>query len=371
MLRKPLIPIIVVTLFIVASGGLFFTLQSELVPAEDSGIVQVNVNAPEGTGFAEMSRYMGEVQARLLPLIDESGPVRNIVTRTPGGFGASDDFNSGAGTIFLRPWEERTATTASVVGEVNRAIGQVAAVRGNASVRSSLSRGRGNPVNFVIAGATYPELVAARVRILAAARDNPGLVNVDSDYKENKPQLNVEVDTARAGDLGVSVADVSNALQTLLGSRRVSTYVDRGEEYRVVVQAEEESRRQRTNLAQSMCAGAPARCCRCRTWCVRATRRARETSAAITSCARSRLPPVSRRAIRWARRWPFSKPRRRARRRSPRSAIAARARRSARPAARSTGLRAHHPRRLPPGAQFEALSIPAIIATGRSPSPGA
>ncbi|MGQ0659721.1 efflux RND transporter permease subunit [Sphingosinicella sp.] len=250
MLKKPLIPMIVVLLFVGASGGLFFTLQSELVPAEDTGIVNVNVNAPEGTGFAEMTRYMGEVQARLLPLIDEQGPVRTIVTRAPGGFGASDDFNSGAATIFLRPWEERTETTQSVVGEVNRSLGQIAAVRGNASVRNSLSRGRGNPVNFVIAGSTYPELVAARDRILAAARDNPGLVNVDSDYKENKPQLNVEVDTSRAGDLGVSVADVSNALQTLLGSRRVSTYVDRGEEYRVVVQAEEGARANEANLAQ-------------------------------------------------------------------------------------------------------------------------
>lgn len=249
MLRKPLIPAIVVLLFIGASGALFFTLQSELVPAEDTGIVQVNVNAPEGTGFAEMTRYMDEVQARILPLIDE-GVVRTVVTRAPGGFGASDDFNSGSATVFLRPWEERTATTASVVGDVNRAITQVPAVRGNATVRTSLTRSRGNPVNFVIAGATYPELVAARDRILAAARDNPGLINVDSDYKENKPQLNVEVDTARAGDLGVSVADVSNALQTLLGSRRISTYVDRGEEYRVVVQAEENARANERNLAQ-------------------------------------------------------------------------------------------------------------------------
>src|SRR6185436_4830773 len=98
-------------------------------------------------------------------------------------------------------------------------------------------------------GATYPELARARDRIIAAAARNPGIVNLDSDYKENKPQLRIQVDTARAGDLGVSVADVSNALQTLLGSRRVSTYVDRGEEYRVVVQAEENARATQDNLA--------------------------------------------------------------------------------------------------------------------------
>ncbi|MGQ0589940.1 MAG: efflux RND transporter permease subunit [Sphingosinicella sp.] len=248
-LRKPLIPLVAVILFVGGAGGLFFTLQSELVPAEDTGIAIVSVNAPEGTGFAEMDRYMGEVQARLLPLIEE-GAVRSVVARTPGGFGSSDDFNSGTAIVFLKPWEEREQTTQDVVGEINRELGQIAAVRGNASVRSALGRGRGQPVNFVIAGATYPELAAARDRIVAAAAGNPGLINVDSDYKETKPQLRIEVDTSRAGDLGVSVADVSNALQTLLGSRRVSTYLDRGEEYRVVVQAEEGARATEANLAQ-------------------------------------------------------------------------------------------------------------------------
>ncbi|HEY1145487.1 MAG TPA: efflux RND transporter permease subunit, partial [Allosphingosinicella sp.] len=100
-----------------------------------------------------------------------------------------------------------------------------------------------------IAGATYEDLARARDRILAAAQSNPGLINLDSDYKETKPQLRIDVDTGRAGDLGVSVAQVSNALQTLLGSRRVTTYVDRGEEYRVIVQAEAGARSTEANLA--------------------------------------------------------------------------------------------------------------------------
>jgi multidrug efflux pump len=248
MIRKPLIPLVGVALFLGAAGGLFFTLQSELVPVEDAGIVNANVTAPEGTGFTEMDRYMTEVQARLLPMVGE-GAVRSLIVRTPGGFGPSDDFNTGAVAIFLKPWEDREETTAEVVGDVNRRLAQIPAVRGNAAVRNSLARGRGQPVNFVIAGATYADLARARDRIVAAAADNPGIVNLDSDYKETKPQLRIEVDTSRAGDLGVSVADVSNALQTLLGSRRVSTYVDRGEEYRVVVQAEENARATEDNLA--------------------------------------------------------------------------------------------------------------------------
>ncbi|HYD38651.1 MAG TPA: efflux RND transporter permease subunit, partial [Allosphingosinicella sp.] len=247
-LRRPLIPMAGVALFLAASGALFLTLKSELVPAEDVGILSANVNAPEGTGYEQMDRYMVDAQGKLLPLV-EKGAIRAIITRTPGGFGASDDFNSGTFVLFLKPWEEREKTTQDVVQEVNRRLGQLPAVRGNAQVRSSIGgRGRGQPISFVIAGATYVELARARDRILAAAAANPGIVNLDSDYKETKPQLRIAVDTARAGDLGVSVEDVSNALQSLLGSRRVSTYVDRGEEYRVIVQAEAAERATEANL---------------------------------------------------------------------------------------------------------------------------
>ena len=168
---------------------------------------QANVTAPEGTGYAQMDRYMLDAQGKLLPLV-ERGAVRAIIQRTPGGFGASDDFNSGTFIIFLKPWEEREETTQDVVQEVNQMLGQLPAVRGNAPVRSSIGgRGRGQPISFVIAGSTYAELARARDRILAAAAGNPGIVNLDSDYKETKPQLRIAVDTARAGDLGVSVED--------------------------------------------------------------------------------------------------------------------------------------------------------------------
>jgi multidrug efflux pump len=247
-ITRPLVPVAAVVLFLAASGTVFFFLKAELVPAEDAGILQATITAPEGTSFAQMDRYMNQVQERLLPLVGH-GAVRTLIVRAPGGFGPSDDFNNGAISVYLKPWEQRNVTTAQMVTRVNRTLADIPAIRGNAQVRNSLNRGRGQPINFVIAGATYPDLVRARDRILAAAARNPGIINLDSDYKENKPQLQIQVDTARAGDLGVSVADVSNALQTLLGSRRVSTYVDRGREYNVVVQAEPSARTTQDNLA--------------------------------------------------------------------------------------------------------------------------
>lgn len=247
-ITRPLIPMIGVLLFLGIAGGSFAVLQSELVPAEDQGVAQVQLSAPEGTGFDQMDRYVLQTQEKLLPLLNQ-GTVRTVISRTPGGFGASDDFNSGMFIVFLKPWEERDTTTQQVAQQINRILADEPAVRGNAQVRSALGRGRGQPIGFVLAGTTYENLAKARDRILAAAAQNPGIINLDSDYKETKPQLRVDVDTKRAGDLGISVNDVSQALQTLLGSRRVSTYVDRGEEYRVIVQADAAGRATLANLA--------------------------------------------------------------------------------------------------------------------------
>lgn len=238
-----------VALFLASCAFLFLQLDGELVPPEDTGVVEVRVNAPEGTSFAELNRYAAQVEQKVAPLMTEDGPIRGFNTRLPLAYGMAEDFNASSMSVFLKPWEERHEGSQDVARKVTAELQKIPGIRGNANTRSSLGRGRGQPVAFVIAGATYADLAKARDRILAAARDNPGLVNLDADYVESKPQLLIDVDANRAGDLGVSVDDVSQALQTVMGSRRVSTYVDRGEEYRVMVQAGAADRTDESRLA--------------------------------------------------------------------------------------------------------------------------
>ena len=235
-LRRPVLVIGGTLAFLTAAGLLFAHLGSELVPAEDSGLIDLRLTAPEGTGFDQLDRYTRQAEA-LLPMIGH-GPVRGMTARLPASTGPTEDFVSASISVFLRPWEERKETSLDMTRQLNARIADLPGVRGNATVRASLTRGRGQPVNFVIAGASYPELARARDRILAAARDNPGGVPLAAGYVESKPQVLIDVDGKRAGDLGVSVDDVGQALQTLMGSRRVSTFSDNGKEYRVLVQAE-------------------------------------------------------------------------------------------------------------------------------------
>lgn len=246
-LLRPLPTFIGVGVLIAVAGGLFLTLRSELAPAEDTGAFMVSLSAPEGTGFNQMDSYVRQAEKIVLPMV-EDGPVRRAIGRTPGSFSASEDFNNGRIVVFLQPWEERDQTTQEVVNEVNKGLATIPGVRGNATQPSSLGRGRGQPINFVIAGGSYAELAKARDRIIAAAARNPGILDLDSDYKATKPQLLLDVDTTRAGDLGVSVDAISQALQTMMGSRRVTTYVERGEEYRVVIQADAEARANERDL---------------------------------------------------------------------------------------------------------------------------
>ena len=85
-------------------------------------------------------------------------------------------------------------------------------------------------------------LVKGNDTLLARARAVPGLINVDSDLRVNKPQLNVNFDRDRAEDLGVPVGDVATTLQVLLGGREVSTFTRANKQYDVIVQLDPRAR---------------------------------------------------------------------------------------------------------------------------------
>jgi multidrug efflux pump len=97
-------------------------------------------------------------------------------------------------------------------------------------------------VNFVVRNPDFDSLTAGMDVMLARARQIPGLVNVDTDLKVNKPELNVSYNRDRAEDLGIGVADVSSTLQTMLGGQRVGTFTRDSKLYYVVLQLEDTDR---------------------------------------------------------------------------------------------------------------------------------
>ena len=110
------------------------------------------------------------------------------------------------------------------------------------------SRGGGSAVQVVLGGTDYADLVKWRDQLMSRMQENPGLANVQSNYEERKPQIRVAVDRDRAADLGISLQTVGRTLETVLGSRIVTTFVDRDREYNVILQGRAEDRATPTDL---------------------------------------------------------------------------------------------------------------------------
>jgi len=247
---QPVGAILVVGGLSLAIWGLWRDLPREYTPSEDRGDFRVSVTGPEGASFAQAMEMSGRVEEVLLGLI-ESGEAQRVLVRVPGSFGGGEgSVNSAFGTVLLQLWGDRDRTTGEVMAEVDEKLAAIPGYRAFTIARSGLFRRSGQPVQFVLTGATFDELAKWRDVILEKAADNPGLLAVSSDYRETKPQLEVLVDRDRAATLGVSAVEVGRALETMMGSRRVTTYEDRGEEYDVLLEARDEDKRSPADLEQ-------------------------------------------------------------------------------------------------------------------------
>ena len=234
---------------LVASVLLFKFVPSELAPPEDRGVFFASVVGPEGAGFDYTVGQVQQVEEILLKQVGEGKPMQRVNTRVPGGFGASEEMHTAQAIVFLQDWDKRDITTDDVVQMVRKDLGGLTGVRVNPQVRTGLTRGGGQPFQIVLGGPEYGELAQWRDRVLARMEKNPNFFAADSDYKETRPQMRVMIDRARAADLGVSVSEVGRTLETMMGSRRVTTFVDNGEEYDVILQAERAARATPSDLS--------------------------------------------------------------------------------------------------------------------------
>ena len=226
---------------------LFLRIPSEYAPKEDRGAFNISVTGPEGASYAYIEEYMNEIERRLLPYV-ESGEVTRLIVRAPGGFGQAAAFNSGAVVVVLADWADRRAGEV-IMNEMRGKLADLPGVRAFPVMRQGLASGANKPVQFVIGGGTYEELAQWRDILLEKINENnPGLVDVDWDYKETKPQLNIEIDYDRAAELGVSVTTIGRTLESMMGSRRVTTYIEDGEEYDVIVEGERDTQRTPSNI---------------------------------------------------------------------------------------------------------------------------
>ena len=236
-------PIIIVAIgiaFSAASYSLYKEVPKEFAPTEDRGVFLVVLMAPEGATLNYTRDYLLEVEGQLASI----GPkgtkeIDTLFGVLAPGLSRPSPVNFAIAFVVLKPWEERERSQQSIVKEFFPKLLGIPGANVFAINPPSLNQpGRKAPVQFVLGGPSYDTLKDwSKIIIDKTKEENPKLLSIDGDYKETKPELKVNIDRNRAAAMEVSIADIGRTLETMLGSRFVTTLNDRGIQYNVVLQA--------------------------------------------------------------------------------------------------------------------------------------
>jgi len=238
-------PLTVLTGVAMVTGFALFLMQqlpAEYAPNEDRGVLIISLRAPEGASIDYTDRSTVALEQMLLAEMGDRKAIKRFLTRLPAGWGNAA-VNSSRIIVLLEHWDNRDETDRDIAARFSAATRSIPGAL--IFIRTSRAlgiRGNGSPVELVLGGPDYEQLKQWRDQMVAAMETMPELTEIDSDFQETKPQMKISVDRDRAATLGVSLANIGRTLETMLGSRIVTTYVDRGREYNVILMGEDQAR---------------------------------------------------------------------------------------------------------------------------------
>lgn len=224
-------------------------MQSELAPMEDRSRFRLQVTAPEGTSYDAMDNYMD----KLTTLVADSVPEKliNLSITAPGSSGGS--VNSGMVNIRLAEPGDRTRSQGQIVQALGKELKQMNFAKAFPIQEPTISVKRGGssfPVVFVLQNIDFDKLQKVLPRFMDEANDEKTFQGVDVDLKFNKPELAINIDRAKAADMGISITDVSQTLQFALSNGRLGYFNMSGKQYQVIGQVFRENRDAPVDLTQ-------------------------------------------------------------------------------------------------------------------------
>ncbi|MFN7473587.1 MAG: efflux RND transporter permease subunit [Burkholderiales bacterium] len=235
------IGVVIWAVFAGVSAPLFLNLKSELAPLEDRGVIFGPFSAPEGSTIDYTAQYSRQMEAVYAGVTDATRYFVNSGNPSP---------DAGFSILILKPWAERTKSSAEIANEIRPKFRAIPGINAFPVTPPSLGGGRDKPVQFVVmTQAPYPELALMVARLQDEARKSPVLLNVDSDLRLSQPELRVNVNREKLGDLGIPVDTVGRTLETMLGGRVVTRFKQDGEQYDVIVQVTPDDRNTPTDIS--------------------------------------------------------------------------------------------------------------------------
>jgi multidrug efflux pump len=188
-----------------------------------------------------MERYTRQLEDILAAEAAKGDIVRYNTRIAPGGLSAGE-VNRAIGFVVLKEWGDRKRSSQEIAASIQAQVAEMPGVRAGVFIPTAFNWGASEPVQAVLQGPDYTQLRAWSEKVRARAEQNAGLVDLDTDYKERKPQMKVSIDRNRAADLGVSLDTIGRTLETMLASRIVTTFIKEGREYYVILQGRSQDR---------------------------------------------------------------------------------------------------------------------------------
>ncbi|MBF8723631.1 multidrug efflux RND transporter permease subunit [Pseudomonas guariconensis] len=227
---RPVVLVFAVIVLCLIPVLLMFT-RNELAPDEDQGVIFMMSNAPQTANLDYLNAYT-----------DEFTPLFKTFPEYYSSF-QINGFNgvqSGIGGFLLKPWNERERTQMELLPLVQAKLEEIGGLQiFGFNLPSLPGTGEGLPFQFVINTAgDYPALLDVAQRIKARAQASGKFAFLDIDLAFDKPEVVVDIDRAKAAQMGVSMGDLGGTLATLLGEGEINRFTLEGRSYKVIAQVE-------------------------------------------------------------------------------------------------------------------------------------
>jgi len=212
------------------------------LPDEDQGTLFALVQLPPGATQARTRQVIEQVEHHFL--VDQKDAVDSIFTVAGFSFGGSGQ-NTGLAFVKLKPWDQRKSADLKVPAVTAKAMNAFLLIRdGNvfAFAPPAVSE-LGNASGFDLelqdrANRGHAALMQARNQLIGLATKEDGLVGIRPNGQDDTPEFDLDIDQAKAGALGLSMADINATFSTAWGSTYVNDFIDKGRVKKVFLQAD-------------------------------------------------------------------------------------------------------------------------------------
>ena len=216
---------------------LYMVVPKGFFPVQDTGVIQGISEAPQSISFSAMSQRQQELGKIIL-----QDPDVESLSSYIGVDGDNPTLNSGRMLINLKPHSERSDSATEVIARLQPQLDKLSGIRlfmqpvQDLTIEDRVSR---TQYQFSLSSPDADMLSTWTQKLVTALSNQPELVDVASDLQDKGLQVYLVIDRDAASRLGVSVANITDALYDAFGQRQISTIYTQASQYRVVLQAKD------------------------------------------------------------------------------------------------------------------------------------